>query len=67
MRGNRICFQVKKPIKAFAFIFLTPGFDPETNSTTTERNGYRFKAVGMDINKKEDVVSVAKTLAQEGY
>jgi hypothetical protein len=53
--------------KAFAFIFLTPGFDPETNSMTTERNGYRFKAVGIDMNKKEDVVYVAKTLVQEGY
>lgn len=53
--------------ESFAFIFLTPGFDPENNSITTEKNGYRFKAVGMDMNKKEDVVNVARTLAKEGY
>jgi|SRR5579862_2091309 len=53
--------------KAFAFIFLTPGFDPGTNSVTTEKNGYRFKAVGIDMNKKEDVVHLAKSLVEEGY
>ena len=53
--------------KSFAFIFLTPGFDPENNSIATEKNGYRFKAVGMDMNKKEDVVYVAENLVKEGY
>ena len=33
---------------SFAFIFLTPGFSAEENSITTEKNGYRFKAVGID-------------------
>jgi hypothetical protein len=28
--------------KALAFIFLTPGFTPETNSITTEKNGSRL-------------------------
>ena len=53
--------------KSFAFVFLTPGFDPETNTITTEKNGYRFKAVGIDMHKKKDVIVVAKTLAKEGY
>ena len=53
--------------KAFAFIFLTPGFDPSTNTITTEKNGFRFKAVGIDMAKKEDVVSVARSLVQEGF
>lgn len=53
--------------KAFAFIFLTPGFDPKSNTVTTEKNGYRFKAVGIDMNKKEDVIAVAQSLASEGY
>lgn len=53
--------------KAFAFIFLTPGFNPETNSLTSEKDGYRFKAVGIDMGKKEEVVAVAKMLVQEGY
>jgi hypothetical protein len=52
---------------AFAFIFLTPGFNPETNSITTEKTGYRFKAVGIDMHNKEDVLTVAKTLVEEGY
>lgn len=52
--------------KSFAFIFLTPGFSPETNTITTEKNGYQFKAVGIDMNRKEDVVSIAKKLAEEG-
>ena len=53
--------------RSFAFIFLTPGFDPQTNSVITEKNGYRFKAVGIDMNNKQQVVEVAKSLAQEDY
>lgn len=53
--------------KSFAFIFLTPGFDPQTNSVTTEKNGYRFKAVGIDMNNKESVIEVARSLVEEGY
>jgi len=53
--------------KAFAFIFLTPGFSPETNTVITKKNDYHFKAVGIDMHKKEEVVSVAKALAKEGY
>lgn len=53
--------------KSFAYIFLTPGFSPETSTVVTEKDGYRFKAVGIDMNKKEGVVAVAKTLSKEGY
>jgi hypothetical protein len=53
--------------KAFAFIFLTPGFNQENNSIMTERNGYRFKAIGIDMSKKEGVISIAKALVKEGY
>lgn len=53
--------------KAFAFIFLTPGFSPETNTVTTEKEGYRFKAVGIDMNNKKNVISVAEKLVEEGY
>lgn len=53
--------------KTFAYIFLTPGFNPETNTVATEKNGYRFKAVGIDMNKKHEVVAIAKMLAKEGY
>ncbi len=53
--------------QSFAFIFLMPGFGPETSTLITEKNDYRFKAVGIDMNKKEEVVIVAKALAEEGY
>lgn len=53
--------------KSFAFVFLTPGFTPETNTVFTEKDGYRFKAIGIDMNKKEEVITVAKMLAKEGY
>jgi hypothetical protein len=53
--------------KSFAFIFLTPGFSPESNSMTSEKNGYRFKAVGIDMSNKEHVLDVAQSLVEEGY
>jgi hypothetical protein len=52
---------------SFAFIFLTPGFSAEENSIMTEKNGYRFKAVGIDMADKSKVIAVAKALAAEGY
>jgi len=58
---------ISMQFKAFAYIFLTPGFSPEVNTISTEKNGYRFKAVGIDMNNKEDVIRVAKNLAAEGY
>lgn len=53
--------------KSFAFIFLTPGFAPETNSVISEKDGYRFKAVGIEMSQKEQVIIVAKQLVEEGY
>ncbi len=52
---------------SFAFIFLSPGFSPEENSVTTEKNGYRFKAVGIDMTYKEKALEVAENLADDGY
>lgn len=52
---------------SFAFIFLTPGFSAEENSIMTEKNGYRFKAVGLDMANKSNVIAVAEALATEGY
>lgn len=52
---------------SFAYIFLMPGYDAEHNTTYMENNGYRFKAVGVDIGNKEEAVRVAKRLALEGY
>lgn len=52
---------------SFAFIFLTPGFNPEKNHCMMAENGYRFKAVGIDMNDKSKVIEVAKQIADEGY
>ncbi len=39
-----------------------PGFDPKTNISTMEKEGFRFKAVGIDINHKEQAIEVARQL-----
>ncbi|ARG97505.1 DUF6506 family protein [Legionella micdadei] len=53
--------------RSFAFIFLTPGFSSETNTILTEKDGYRFKAVGIDMGKKEQVIEIAKELVKDDY
>jgi hypothetical protein len=53
-------------LKYFAYVFLSPGYDPKKNVVTTEANGVRFKAVGVDIAHKEQVVDVAKELVADG-
>ncbi|MEM1243647.1 MAG: DUF6506 family protein [Pseudomonadota bacterium] len=53
--------------KSFAFIFLSPGFTPEENTVTTEKQGYKFKAVGVDMSDKARALDVAVALAAEGY
>lgn len=50
----------------WAFIYLSPGFDPENNTLETRSNTCRFKAVGIDVFKKEDVIEIAKKLVAEG-
>lgn len=50
----------------WAFIYLSPGFDPEKNTLETRSNTCRFKAVGIDVFKKEDVIEIAKKLVDEG-
>jgi len=52
---------------SFAYIFLSPGFTPEENTITTQKDHYRFKAVGVDITNKEMVLDIAEQLADEGY
>lgn len=53
-------------LKFWAYIFLSPGFDPKKDSTTLDSGQTRFKAVGIDITQKEKVVAVAKELVKEG-
>lgn len=50
----------------WAFIYLSPGFDPEKNTVETHSSTCRFKAVGIDVFKKEDALDVAQKLVAEG-
>lgn len=53
-------------LKYYAFIYLSPGFSLENNTVTTEHEGCRFKAIGLDFSKKSQVVEIAKQLVNEG-
>jgi hypothetical protein len=53
-------------LKYWAYIFLSPGFDAKQHVTTMESKTCRFKTIGIDITKKEQVVEVAKQLVAEG-
>ncbi len=50
----------------WAYIFLSPGFDPQKHTTELQSEQCRFKAIGIDIHKKEEVITVAKKLVEEG-
>ena len=50
----------------WAYIFLSPGFDPQKHTTELKSDTCRFKAVGIDMHKKEEVIAVAKKLVEEG-
>lgn len=50
----------------WAFIYLSPGFDPETNTMESSSNSCRFKAIGIDVFKKELAIEVAQKLVAEG-
>ncbi|MGI9278963.1 MAG: DUF6506 family protein [Endozoicomonas sp.] len=52
---------------SFAFIFLSPGFSPRDNTVVTEKGDYQFKAVGIDMAHKEQVLMVADELVAEGF
>ena len=50
----------------WAFIYLSPGFSPENNTNETSSAVCKFKTVGIDVFKKEQVLEVAKQLVAEG-
>ncbi|WP_062264427.1 DUF6506 family protein [Endozoicomonas arenosclerae] len=52
---------------SFAFIFLSPGFSPLENTVSTGKGGCQFKAVGIDMDHKEEVLAVAEGLVAEGF
>jgi hypothetical protein len=50
----------------WAFIYLSPEFSPENNTNETASATCRFKTIGIDVFKKEQVLEVAKQLVAEG-
>ncbi len=53
-------------LKNWAYIFLSPGFNPDKNTVEMNSTTTRFKAVGIDMSNKEQVIDVAKQLVAEG-
>ena len=53
-------------LKYWAFIYLSPGFDQVINTTESVSEHCRFKAIGIDVFQKEQVIEVAKELVVEG-
>lgn len=52
---------------SFAFIFLMPGYSESEHVAEFEKDGFRFKTVGIDMAHKEKAIPVAKALQSEGY
>ena len=50
----------------WAFIYLSPGFDPKKNTFESTSNTCRFKAIGIDVFKKDTVIDIAKKLVKDG-
>ena len=48
------------------YIFISPGFDAKQHISEMESNTCRFKAVVIDMNKREQVIEIAKQLVAEG-
>lgn len=50
----------------WAYLFLSPGFNADEHVATLQTNHCRFKTIGIDFNKKEQVIDIAKQLVIEG-
>lgn len=53
-------------LKYWAYVFLSPGFDPHKQHATLESSQTKVKFVGIEMGKKEQVIEVAKQLVKEG-
>jgi len=53
-------------LRYWAYIFLSPGFDAKQHVAVLESEQCRYKTIGIEMNKKEQVVEVAKQLVAEG-
>lgn len=50
----------------WAFIYLSPGFNDENNSTVSISNQCKIKIIGLDTQENDKVVSICQELVQEG-
>lgn len=53
-------------LKYWAYVFLSPGFDPNKQHSLLESNQSKVKLIGIELKRKEDVLQVAKKLVEEG-
>lgn len=53
-------------LRKWAYIFLSPDFDPTQHRTELKSNLCTYITVGIDMNSKEQVIDVAKQLVAEG-
>ena len=53
-------------LKKWAYVYLSPGFEPAVNTTRSRSETCEFIAVGLDFARKADVVDVARNLRAEG-
>lgn len=53
-------------LRYWAYIFLSPGFDKDKHVSEMKSDVCRFKTIGIDMSRKEQVVDVAKMLVAEG-
>lgn len=53
-------------LRNWAYIYLSPGFDPVENLVETRSEQCRFRAIGLDLSEKEKVIEISKQLVQDG-
>ncbi len=53
-------------VRYWAFIFLSPNFDPKKHVTMMESDECKCKMIGIDFKNKAQVVEIAKDLVKEG-
>ncbi|PWU08043.1 MAG: hypothetical protein C5B47_05260 [Verrucomicrobia bacterium] len=53
-------------LKKWAYLYLSPGFSPEKNTTISSSNQCEFIAVGFDFASKQDVIEIVRRLIADG-
>jgi Family of unknown function (DUF6506) len=53
-------------LKKWAYIFLSPGFDPKEHSISLRSEQTEVRIVGIEMTKKEMVTTIAQDLVEEG-